>query len=67
MAITKNKTTANGSKEIATPEVRTEIDPRSKILTNQESPYNRIAVGDEVDVRGTKRMLKSKSKKATWY
>jgi hypothetical protein len=67
MAITKNKTTANGSKEIATPEVRTEIDPRSKILTNQENPYNRIAVGDEVDVRGTKRMLKSKSKKATWY
>ena len=46
MAITKNKTTADGSKEIATPEVRTEIDPRSKILTNQESPYNRIAVGD---------------------
>ena len=58
---------ATGGVEIATPEVRTEIDPRSKILTNQESPYNRIAVGDEVDVRGTKRMLKSKSKKATWY
>jgi hypothetical protein len=42
-------------------------DPRSEILTNQDSVYNKIAVGEEVEVRGTRRMLKSKSKKATWY
>ena len=57
----------DGSKEIETPYCNVEIDPRSQILTNQERPFNRIAVGDEVEVRGTKRMLKSKSKKATWY
>jgi hypothetical protein len=58
---------ATGGVEIATPEVRTETDPRSTILTNQDSPTNKIGIGDEVEVRGTKRMLKSKSKKATWY
>ena len=58
---------ATGVVEIATPEVRTETDPRSTILTNQDSPTNKIGIGDQVEVRGTKRMLKSKSKKATWY
>jgi hypothetical protein len=56
-----------GGVEITTPEVRTETDPRSTILTNQDRVFNKIGVGDEVEVRGTKRMLKSKSKKATWY
>ena len=58
---------ANGGVEITTPEVRTEIDPRSTILTNQDRVFNKIGVGDSVDVRGTRRMLKSKNKKATWY
>ena len=58
---------ANGGVEIATPEVRTETDHRSTILTNQDRVFNKIGVGDAVEVRGTKRMLKSKSKKATWY
>jgi len=58
---------ATGGQEIPTPEVKTMTDPRSEILTNQDRVYNKIGVGDEVEVRGTKRMLKSKSKKATWY
>ena len=58
---------ATGGQEIPTPEVKTMTDPRSEILTNQDRVYNKIAVGEEVEVRGTKRMLKSKSKKATWY
>ena len=56
-----------GGVEITTPEIRTETDPRSTILTNQDSPTNKIGIGDQVEVRGTRRMLKSKSKKATWY
>ena len=45
-------------------EMNLEIDPRSK--TTADGAYNYIANGEEVEVRGTKRMLKSKSKKATW-
>jgi hypothetical protein len=41
-----------------------EIDPRSK--TTADRSYNAIAVPEEVEVRGTKRMLKEKSKKAKW-
>jgi hypothetical protein len=45
-------------------EMNLEIDPRSK--TTADGAFNYIAKGEEVEVRGTKRMLKSKSKKATW-
>jgi hypothetical protein len=41
-----------------------EIDPRSK--TTADGSFNEIAKGEEVEVRGTKRMLKEKSKKARW-
>ena len=58
---------ATGGVEIATPEIRTETDPRSIILTNQDRVFNKIGVGDPVEVRGTKRMLKDKKKVATWY
>ena len=58
---------ATGGQEIPTPDVNVTTDARSKILTNQDAPFNKIAVGEEVEVRGTRRMLKSKSKKATWY
>ena len=42
-----------------------EIDPRSK--TTADGSFNYIAKGEEVEVRGTKRMLKDKKKTATWY
>jgi len=45
-------------------EMKTEIDPRSRTSANRA--YNEIAVPEEVEVRGTKRMLKEKSKKAKW-
>ena len=41
-----------------------EIDPRSK--TTADGSFNYIAKGEEVQVRGTKRMLKKKSKTARW-
>ena len=41
-----------------------EIDPRSK--TTADGSFNHIAKGEEVQVKGTKRMLKNKSKTARW-
>ena len=52
------------SKEVKIPEQNIEIDPRSK--TTADGSFNYIAKGEEVEVRGTKRMLKEKSKKARW-
>ena len=46
-------------------EMNLEIDPRSKTSANNVV-RNRISVGTTVEVKGTKRMLASKSKKATW-
>ena len=42
-----------------------EIDPRSKTIAY--GSFNYIATGEEVEVRGTKRMLSEKKKEATWY
>ena len=50
--------------EVKTPKEKTEIDPRSK--TTADKSYNLIATGEEVTVKGTKRMLAEKSKKAKW-
>ena len=41
-----------------------EIDPRSK--TTADGSFNYIAKGEEVEVRGTKKMLREKSRKAKW-
>ena len=43
------------------------IDPRSEILTNEYKVYNDICEGTQVEVQGTRRMLKGKKKTATWY
>ena len=51
-----------GGIDIETPSQNLEIDPRSKL-----DNWNLIPTGDKVEVKGTKRMLKSKSKTATWY
>ena len=59
---------ATGGVEITTPEIKTETDPRSTLLTNQDRVFNKIGVGDSVDVRGTRRMRADKKPvKATWY
>ena len=41
-----------------------EIDPRSK--TTADGSFNYLPTGDKEEVRGTKRMLKEKSRKAKW-
>ena len=51
-----------GGIDIETPSQNLEIEPRSKL-----DNWNLIPTGDKVEVKGTKRMLKSKSKTATWY
>ena len=51
-----------GGIDIETPSQNLETDPRSKL-----DDWNLIPTGDKVEVKGTKRMLKSKSKTATWY
>ena len=57
---------SNGGIDIETPGQNLERDPRTKTLADGMQS-NVIATGDAVEVKGTKRMLKSKSKKATWY
>ena len=48
------------------PSQNVEWDSRSE--TNADGiQRNVIPTGDKVEVKGTKRMLKSKSKTATWY
>jgi hypothetical protein len=51
--------------EIKSEKMKVEVDPRSK--TSADKAFSGIAVPEEVEVRGTKRMLKEKSKKAKWY
>ena len=42
-------------------------DPRSEIITNADSVPSKIGVGTTVKVQGTRRMLASKRKTATWF
>jgi hypothetical protein len=42
-------------------------DPRAEIITNADSSPNKIGVGTKVKVAGTRRMLASKNKTATWF
>ena len=57
---------SNGGIDIETPGQNLVRDPRTKTLADGMQS-NVIATGDAVEVKGTRRMLKSKSKKATWY
>jgi hypothetical protein len=55
----------SGGVDIEIPSQNLAIDPRGKSSFRGRGVY--VAQGDNVEVRGTKRMLASKSKKATWY
>ena len=48
------------------PSQNVEWDPRSETCANGIQ-RNVIPTGDKVEVKGTRRMLKSKNKTATWY
>tara|TARA_R100001244_G_C5109562_1_gene120824 strand:+ start:450 stop:641 length:192 start_codon:yes stop_codon:yes gene_type:complete len=61
----EGKTFNTKSVDISIPSQNLVIDPRSKSTAN--GAFNQIPTGDVVEVKGTRRMLKSKSKKATWY
>ena len=56
---------ASGGVEIEIPYQNLIKDPRAK--SSIRGSNQRIATGDTVEVKGTKRMLASKSKKATWF
>ena len=55
----------SGGVDIEIPSQNLAIDPRGKSSFRGRGVY--VAQGDNVEVKGTKRMLVSKSKKATWY
>ena len=55
----------SGGVDIEIPSQNLAIDPRGKSSFRAKGSY--IAQGDNVEVKGNKRMLASKSKKATWY
>ena len=42
-------------------------DPRANIITNDFTPGQKIDKGTKVKVAGTRRMLASKNKTATWF
>ena len=54
------------SEEIGIQSQNIELDPRSK-TTADGMQKNYIPTGDQVQVKGTKRMLANKKKTATWY
>ena len=56
---------ASGGVDISIPDQNLIKDPRAK--SSIRGSNQRIATGDITEVKGTKRMLASKSKKATWY
>ena len=55
----------SGGVDIEVPSQNLEMDPRGKTSFRAKGVY--VAQGDNVEVKGTKRMLATKSKKATWY
>jgi len=56
---------SSGGVDIEIPSQNLHMDPRGKSSFRAKGVY--IAQGDNVEVKGTKRMLATKSKKATWY
>ena len=54
------------SVEVSIPSQNIELDPRS-VTTADGMQRNYIPTGDQVQVKGTKRMLANKKKTATWY
>ena len=54
------------SVDVSIPSQNIELDPRS-VTTADGMQRNYIPTGDQVQVKGTKRMLANKKKTATWY
>ena len=65
--ITKEVGYPEGGKKYKVPADSGGQDPRANIVTNAFVPGQKIDKGTKVTVQGTGAMLKSKSKKATWF
>ena len=56
-----------GGKKYKGPPENVGPDPRANIITNAFVPVQKIDKGTKVKVAGTRRMLASKNKTATWF
>ena len=56
-----------GGKKYKGPPDNVGQDPRANIVTNAFVPGQKIDKGTKVKVAGTRRMLASKNKTATWF
>ena len=56
-----------GGKKYKVPADSVGQDPRANIITNAFVPGQKIDKGTKVKVAGTRRMLASKNKTATWF
>ena len=56
-----------GGKKYKGPAGKVGQDPRADIVTNDFTPGQKIDKGTKVNVAGTRRMLASKNKTATWF
>jgi len=56
-----------GGKKYKVPADSVGLDPRANIVTNAFVPGQKIDKGTKVKVAGTRRMLASKNKTATWF
>ena len=56
-----------GGKKYKGPAYSVGQDPRADIVTNDFTPGQKIDKGTKVNVAGTRRMLASKNKTATWF
>ena len=56
-----------GGKKYKVPADSVGQDPRASIVTNDFTPGQKIDKGTKVKVAGTRRMLASKNKTATWF
>ena len=65
--ITKEVGYPEGGKTYKVPADSVGQDPRANIVTNAFVPGQKIDKGTKVKVAGTRRMLASKNKTATWF
>jgi len=61
----KGSVSLNKTDNVAVPSQNLHIDPKGKSSFRGKGVY--IAQGDKNEIKGTRRMLKSKDKTVTWY
>ena len=61
----KGSVSLNKTNNVAVPSQNLHIDPKGKSSFRGKGVY--IAQGDKNEIKGTRRMLKSKDKTVTWF